>query len=127
VLAAPVAPLRPVVEQKARPSRQPARKRTWPTVVSWTATGLLAAGAGAAGLLALRESRDLRDLRESYPVSYDELFAAQHKTRNSALVADGLLAGTVLMTALSLYVTLSGPSETTVAVGPGTVELKGRF
>jgi len=125
--AAPVAPPRPLVAQKARAPHEPARKRTWPVVVSWTATGLLAAGTGAAGLLALRDSRDLRDLRESYPVSYEELAAAQHKTRNSALVADGLLAGTVLMAALSLYVTLSGPSETTVAVGPGSLQLKGRF
>jgi hypothetical protein len=31
------------------------------------------------------------------------------------------------MAAVSLYVTLSGPSETTVAVGPGSVSLKGRF
>ncbi|HXU83196.1 MAG TPA: hypothetical protein VN914_17500, partial [Polyangia bacterium] len=110
------------------PTRQPPpRKRTWPTVVAWTTTGLLAAGAGAASLVALRDSRDLRDLRESYPVSYDELTEAQHKTRNSALLADGLLAGTALAAALSLYVTLSGPGETTVAVGPGSVSLSRRF
>jgi hypothetical protein len=125
-LVDPLPPPRPV-QQKAPPPHRALPRRTWPTVVSWTATGLLAAGTGAAGFLALRDSRDLHDLRESYPVSYDDLTAAQRRTRTSALVADGLLAGTVIMAAVSLYVTLSGPSETTVAVGPGSVALEGRF
>ena len=129
VAVAPVAPPpRPLAVRQPRPPREPPpQKRTWPTVVAWTSTGLLAAGATAAGLVALRDSRDLRDLRESYPVSFEELSAAQRKTRNSALLADGLMAGTVLAAALSLYVTLSGPSETTVAVAPGSISVSRRF
>jgi hypothetical protein len=128
VVASPAPPsaLRPAAPPPRR-SRDAAHKRTWPVVLTWTATGLLAAGSATAGLLALRDSRDLRDLRESYPVAYDDLVAAQNRTRTAALVADGLLAGTALFTALSLYVTLSGPSETTVAVGPASLSLSGKF
>jgi hypothetical protein len=125
-VAAPVAPPpRPVAAPG--PPREMAHRRTWPIVLTWTTTGLLAAGTATAGLLALRDSRDLRDLRESYPISYDELAAAQKKTRRSALLADGLLAGTALFAALSLYVTLSGPGETAVSVGPASLGLSGRF
>jgi hypothetical protein len=115
----------PVV--RAREPRPVAHRKVWPLAVSWSATGLCAAGAAVAGVMALRASHELRDLRDSYPVTYDELEAAQRRTRRSALLADGLLVGTALLTGVSLYLTISGPRETSVALGPDGVRLRGRF
>lgn len=126
---AAVAPPAPsFVRQRPRPApAPPPRKRQWPAVLGWTATGLLAAGTAVTGVMALSSSRDLQQLRSDYPASLDELEAAQRRTRRTALLADGLLAGTALCAALSLYLSFSGPGESTVAVGPGSVALSGRF
>jgi hypothetical protein len=121
------APPPPVfVRERPRPLPAP-KKARWPAVLGWTTTGLLAAGSAAAGVLALTSARDLQQLREAYPASLEELEHAQSKTRRYALAADGLLAGTALCAALSLYLSFSGPSDSTVAVGPGSVSLSRRF
>jgi hypothetical protein len=127
-LAPLVAVPRPSLRRRPRAAEPVAHRRTWPIVVCWTTTGLVAAGSAMAGLMALKASQDQRDLRDSYPVTLDELAEAQRRTRNAALLTDGLLAGTALFTALSLYVTLSGSGEnTTLSVGPGSLRLSGRF
>jgi hypothetical protein len=118
---------RPLVEARPRATPSAADRRTWPIVLAWTTTGLLAAGSAVTGLMAMTASRDLRALRDSYPVSLDELTDARRKTRDRALVADGLLAAAAVSGALSLYLSLSGPAESTVFLGPGSVQLAGRF
>jgi tetratricopeptide (TPR) repeat protein len=129
---APVVPAipepRPVVRERPRPAPPPAPpRRRWPAVLGWTTTGLLAAGAATTGVLALSSARDLQQRRDAYPASLEELEWAQRKTRRLALIADGLLAGTAVCAALSLYLSFSGPGESTVAVGPGSVSLARRF
>jgi hypothetical protein len=123
----PAAAAPPAAVYRARATRRSPERRIWPLAVSWTATGLCAAGTAMAGVMALRTSHDLRDLRDSYPVTFDELQAAQSRTRRSALLADGLLVGTALLTGISLYLTLSGPRESSVSLGPDGVQLRGRF
>jgi hypothetical protein len=41
-----------------------------------------------------------------FPADYDEIDYEMRKTRGFALATDGLLLGTAIMTAVSLYLTL---------------------
>jgi hypothetical protein len=116
---------RPFLQERAR-SPRPAT-RTWPLALCWTTTGLLAAGTAVAGVVALGAARDLQQHRDAFPASPEELADARHKARVAAFATDGLLTATALMTAVSLYVTLSGPGDTSVAVGPGSLRWSGRF
>src|SRR5439155_20286735 len=115
--------------ERRRTAREATTERSaWPVVLTWTTTGLLAAGTTVAGLTAISASRDLHDLRDSYPVALEDLQQSQRRARRAAYVTDALLAGTALLAGLSLYVTLSGPTErTTLSVGPGSLHLSGRF
>jgi len=77
--------------------------------ISWTATALLAAGAATTGTLAWTHDRDLQHQLDAYPANADAIADTRQQTRTLALVTDGLLAGTVLMTALSIYLTARTP------------------
>jgi hypothetical protein len=102
--------------------------------VPWTATAGCAAGAIVAGTIAYRASRDLSDLRQRYPASKANLDDKQRTVRIASAVSDGFTAGTLALTALSLYLTLDGskasPSKTQTSVAwswPGIVVVDGHF
>ena len=84
-----------------------AARTTW---ISWAATGVLAGSAAVTGSLALSASRDLQQRRDAYPLAPGDLDAPQSRARTLALVTDGLLVGTLVMTALSTYLTATAPA-----------------
>ncbi len=99
---------------------EPARSVGPAIWVTWSATALLAAGAAISGGMALAASRDLQQRRDGYPLAPGDLDAPSSRARRLALVTDGFLAGTLLMAAASLYVTLdpTGQAEAPGRTGP---------
>jgi hypothetical protein len=85
-----------------------AGKSTFPWK-SWTVTGLLAAGAAATGTVAYLNKRDLDAEYTMFPPDAVEVDYYQRRTRGFALATDGLLIGTAIMAALSLYLTYRTP------------------
>jgi len=83
--------------------RPRARSSPWP---GWVISGLLAAGAGVAGGVALSDARALERQRASYPASYDDLQRTQADAHRWALVTDGLLIGTGLALLVTTWLTL---------------------
>jgi hypothetical protein len=78
--------------------------------LSWAAAGVLAGGAAVTGSMALSASRDLQQRREGYPLAPGDLDAPQRRARTLALVTDGLLLGTLVMTAVSTYLSVTAPT-----------------
>lgn len=103
VEARPSADAVTLVAQPSAPA--PARSRRAP-FATWIATGALAAGAAVTGIIAYRESRSLDAALERYPADQDDLESARQNVRTYSLMTDGLLVGTALMGALSLYLSL---------------------
>jgi hypothetical protein len=100
--------------------------------LGWTATGLCAVGAAVFGIMAYRASNDLRDLRDSYPASASKLDSKRRDTRVMSGIADGLLAGAVVLGGLSLYFSFDhqspGPDARTVASAwPSGINITGHF
>ena len=85
-------------------SPPPSPKTTFPWK-SWTVTGLLAAGAATTGVLAIVSSRELDAQLVKFPLDPVEVDYYDRRTRGFALATDGLLIGTSIMTAVSLYLT----------------------
>ena len=113
----------------AQASTPAAQGNAW---LAWTFTGVATVATGIAGLVAYEASNSLKDLRQSYPVSRDELDAKQRWTRSAGWVTDGLLAGTAVLAAVSIYLTLAPPVEhpPRISVGwawPGLARLRGSF
>jgi tetratricopeptide (TPR) repeat protein len=81
-----------------------------PAWVTWAATAALAAGAATTGVLALSASRDLQQRRDTFPLAPGELDGPAGRARGLALTTDGLLAGTLVMAAVSLYLTFERPA-----------------
>ena len=77
---------------------------------SWTLTGVLAAGAATTGAIALMAKRDLDQQLAVFPGDADEIDYDRRRTRGFALATDGLLLGTAVMTAISLYLTFRDPA-----------------
>ena len=132
---APVHPLESTETQMVRGNResrpiQPGRSRLpW---LGWTATGLCAAGAVVFGIMAYRSSNDLRELRDTYPVSPEALDSKQRSTRILSGIADGLLAGAVVLGGLSLYFSFDHPArgsdaKATASPWPSAVNITGHF
>jgi tetratricopeptide (TPR) repeat protein len=90
----------------AMPSRKPSRTFPWK---SWTLTGLLAGGAAATGYIALSAKRDLDNQLSRFPTDDIEVDYDKRRTHGFALATDGLLIGTAVMTAVSLYLTIRDP------------------
>ncbi len=103
--AAP-APSQAVPSIVATPSAKPGRSFPWK---SWTLTGLLAGGAAATGTIALSAKRDLDTQLSRFPTDDVEVDYDKRRTRGFALATDGLLIGTAVMTAVSLYLTVRDP------------------
>jgi hypothetical protein len=83
------------------------------STVGWVITAGLAAGAATCGILALGASGDLQTLRDEAGSTREELDDAQGKTESLALVTDLLGAAALVAGGVSLYLTLSGPSDET--------------
>lgn len=105
VTAAP-APSDAVPRIVATPSHKPSRSFPWK---SWTLTGLLAGGAAATGYIALSAKHDFDSQVSRFPVDDVEVDYDKRRTRGFALATDGLLIGTAVMTAVSLYLTFRNP------------------
>ena len=80
-----------------------------PAWVSWAATAALAAGAATTGVLALSASRDLQQRRDTFPLAPGDLDGPARRARGLALTTDCLLAGTLVMATVSLYLTVERP------------------
>jgi tetratricopeptide (TPR) repeat protein len=78
--------------------------------LGWIGTGMLAAGATAAGVLALKSSSDLQNARNTYPISAATLQADADHTRTYSVLADSLAAAAVVVGAVTLVATLLAPS-----------------
>ncbi|MGH7437927.1 MAG: hypothetical protein ACRENE_19785, partial [Polyangiaceae bacterium] len=78
--------------------------------LGWIGTGMLAAGATAAGALALKSSSDLQNARNTYPVTAATLQADAEHTRTYSVLADSLTAAAVVVGAVTLVATLLSPS-----------------
>ncbi|WP_437590523.1 hypothetical protein [Sorangium sp. So ce1000] len=89
--------------------RAPRPQRSAPVpVFPWIATGALAVGAAAAGVLALGASGDLDAELERYPGDARAIKRARTRTAALALTADLVAGAAVLAGGISLYVTVAG-------------------
>jgi hypothetical protein len=116
---------------------KPGRKVPW---VWWGVAGGLAVGTGVMGVLTLTSQNDLDD-KKNKPSQKDDLDSAATKTRTFAIVTDVLLVGTVATAGIAAYLTFGPqkdarretrrrekrPSEVSVGIGPGSVQLSGSF
>jgi hypothetical protein len=72
-------------------------------ILGWVATGVLAGGAVAFGLLASNESKDLQRQRDVFPTSTSRLDHLAHLTTTYAILADSLAAAAVVTAAITLF------------------------
>ena len=105
VIAVP-GPSQAVPSVVATPSHKSSRTFPWK---SWTLTGLLAGGAAVTGYIALSARHDLDGQLARFPTDDVEVDYDKRRTRGFALATDGLLIGTAVMTAVSLYLTVREP------------------
>jgi hypothetical protein len=91
----------------AAPSK-PARKGPLPWK-AWALTGLLAGGAAATGVVAYQSKQELDNQLAMFPSDPAEVDYYQRRTRGFALATDGLLIGTAIMAAISVYLTYRDP------------------
>jgi tetratricopeptide (TPR) repeat protein len=99
-----------------------------------TATGALAAGSAAAGILTLQAKKDFDNTLARYPVDPQEISDARSKTRSLALVADVLGGAAIVAGGLTIIAAVSGGSSSKeraqglrVDVTPGGLVASGRF
>ncbi|HEU4532722.1 MAG TPA: hypothetical protein VFS00_01345 [Polyangiaceae bacterium] len=116
----------------ARPP-PPERRVPW---VGWAITGVLAAGAGVTGLLALSASGELKSQRDSTDATRDGLDSDKGRTTGFAVATDALAFGALVAGGVSLYLTLKPPAPAAAAapapalrfgVGPGSLGVSGSF
>lgn len=102
-------------------------------IVGWSATGVLAAGAGVSGVLALEEANQLSKSRNTYPTTEEVLRNESRLTSTYSILADSLTAAAVVVGGITLFSTVSAalrrPSETgaRVWVGPASAHLELTF
>jgi tetratricopeptide (TPR) repeat protein len=115
--------------EQAVPTRGSSALRT----LGWIGTGMLAAGATAAGALALKASSDLQNARNTYPVSPATLQADADHTRTYSVLADSLTAAAAVVGSVTLVATLLAPSSpragtsARVKLSPGAAHLEVTF
>lgn len=125
-------PLPPPQPSETRPSH-PAEPSIKAATVGWVVTGVLAAGAGVLGGLAIAEAHSLDDARRAYPASPTTLRHDANLTSVYSAVADGLGAAAIVAGGLSLYWTLSashskgGTQAELVRFGPASIAFEARF
>lgn len=104
--------------------------RTSIPVLPWVATGVLGAGAVITGVFAIVNANALTTAKSTFPANPAEVSWRASRTTVLAATADGLGAASVLLGALSLYLTLSraeSRSAVQVVVSPGSLGLRGAF
>jgi len=102
--------------------------------VGWVATGTLAAGAGASGILALIESNRLKSARDSFPGSAQELSHDSHLTLAYSIAADALTVAAIAVGGITLFSTLSASKDSarhaaaaTFVIAPGSAHVAVSF
>jgi Tetratricopeptide repeat/PEGA domain len=124
-IAVPVTPIAPAVVAPDAPSVSGSSNRG--TIVGWSATGVLAAGAITTAVLAFRASSRLKDARNSFPVTQAELDSKSSSVKHYAIAADVLTGLAVVTGLVTLKYTLSRSHEVSVALAPTGVSLAGTF
>jgi hypothetical protein len=116
---------------------------TW-MIAAWTATGVLAVGAGVTGGLGIKAANDLEDMRKEEGVSNDERESQADRAQTLLLAADIMGAAAVVTGGLALYLTLSASDSdskdtppkaapkaamprTRLVLGPNRISLRGEF
>jgi tetratricopeptide (TPR) repeat protein len=97
----------------APPPRAEHRASSAPFWIGLTATGVLAAGAGTFGYLALRSNQDLDRSLGAFPSDPQRIDTARRELKRDALIADLLGGAAVVAGGITLYFALStsSPSE----------------
>jgi hypothetical protein len=96
----------------------------------WVATGILAGGAVAFGVLALNASSELRDARTEFPTTSERLDQLSSRTRTLSIAADSFAAAALLVGGITLYATIDSnrqASRAQLTAGLGTVRFDARF
>lgn len=111
----------PAADRAAADATAPSRGGSVLRAIGWVATGMLAAGAVGAGVLALKESNDLKDARSAYPVSAATLQGDSDRVRTYSLVADTLTIAACVVGSITLVSTVisssgSAPTERTATL-----------
>jgi hypothetical protein len=111
---------------------------TW-TIAAWTATGVLAVGAGVTGGLGIKAANDLEDMRKDEGTTSDERESQADRAQTLLLAADIMGAAAVVTGGIALYLTLSAPDssskeappkakpKTSLVIGPNRIGLRGEF
>ncbi len=129
-----------VLQDQARAAPAPvvvtpskAGKKSDFVMTAWIATGGLAVGTAAMGILAWRASDKLEELRGTYPVTRDALANQSDKVRTYSYVADGLGVATILVGTTAVVLTLlrDSPADKErgpqVGIGPRGIVVGGTF
>jgi tetratricopeptide (TPR) repeat protein len=87
--------------------------------LGWIATGALAVGAAASGVLATREASDLRAARGEFPVSSATLDRYANLTTTYSVLADSLTGAALVLGGITLYSTLTSTSASSTESGGG--------
>lgn len=116
---------------------------TW-MIAAWTATGVLAVGAGVTGGLGIKAANDLDDMRKDEGSTNDERESQADRAQTLLLAADIMGAAAVVTGGIALYLTLSAPDSddketppkakpkavmprTRLVLGPNRIGLRGEF
>jgi hypothetical protein len=115
---------------------------TW-MIAAWSATGVLAVGAGVTGGLGIKASNDLEDMRKEEGSTNDERESQADRAQTLLLAADIMGAAAVVTGGIALYLTLSGSGSdnkeappkkamareprTSLVLAPNRIGLRGEF
>ncbi|HEV8548074.1 MAG TPA: PEGA domain-containing protein [Polyangiaceae bacterium] len=115
------------------PTTPPADRTAW-IWGTWSATAVLAVGAGVTGGLGIKAANELDDKRSTFGATRDELDSAQSRARTLLNTSTVLGVGAIAMGGVALYLTLSKPAgpekskkRAGLRVGPTSVDLVGQF
>ncbi len=113
---------------------------TW-MIAAWSATGVLAIGAGVTGGLGIKAANDLEDMRNDVNSTPDKRESQAERANTLLLAADVMGAAAVVTGGIALYLTLSdsgsddkeGPpkakpaAKTGLVIGPNRILVRGEF
>jgi hypothetical protein len=112
----------------AEPAREPAPSGHGVTA-AWIVTGVLVAGAGTTGGLALWSSSDLKQRRQELPADAADLDSRSRRTKRLALATDILIGASAVAAGVATVLTVTRPrhGEVAVSLSPGGVAVSGSF
>jgi hypothetical protein len=114
---------------------------TW-IIATWSATGVLAVGAGVTGGLGIKAANDLDDMRKEEGSTNDERDSQSRRAKTLLLAADIMGGAAIVTGGIALYLTLSDsgssdkpapqkskpvPTKTGLVIGPGRIAIRGEF